>query len=167
VSPSTRKPSRGFTLMELLIVILIIGVLAGLLMPAVMIARESAKKSQTRALIANVAAGVERARAMNGSYPLSTNLVTTLASVDPDAFGPHGKGVVVDTNNLPIAIQDVWGKNLRYQSFEEYTYSAGINTPPTADDDPAPNPDSFQVWSEGPNMTDNSGAGDDINNWTN
>jgi prepilin-type N-terminal cleavage/methylation domain-containing protein/prepilin-type processing-associated H-X9-DG protein len=50
ITPATNRspsvaPTRGFTLVELLVVIAIIGVLIGLLLPAVQAARESARRS--------------------------------------------------------------------------------------------------------------------------
>ena len=54
-----RQPS-GFTLVELLVVITIIGILMGLLIPAVNAARETARKSQCATNMKNLAlAGVQ------------------------------------------------------------------------------------------------------------
>ena len=47
-APAASRPRRGFTLVELLVVIAIIGVLIGLLLPAVQAARESARRSQCK-----------------------------------------------------------------------------------------------------------------------
>jgi len=65
----SRKP--GFTLVELLIVIVIIGVLAGLLVPAIWSAVRRANDARVAADIQVLAQGLESFKAKFGSYPPS------------------------------------------------------------------------------------------------
>ena len=69
----TRHPTTlsrpGFTLIELLVVIAIIAVLIALLIPAVGGARESARKTSTKALMTAVANGVNQFRTDKGRLP--------------------------------------------------------------------------------------------------
>ena len=51
---TTRRPAAGFSLIELLVVISIIAVLAGLLLGGVSMLKAGAKESQARALLANL-----------------------------------------------------------------------------------------------------------------
>jgi len=61
---------RGFTLVELLVVIAIIGVLVGLLLPAVQAARESARQSQCGNNIKQWALGMQTYHDTYGALPL-------------------------------------------------------------------------------------------------
>jgi prepilin-type N-terminal cleavage/methylation domain-containing protein len=66
---SFRRERPGFTLVELLAVIAIVGVLIGLLLPAVQTARESARRSSCQGNLKQMALGVLLFADVNGRLP--------------------------------------------------------------------------------------------------
>jgi prepilin-type N-terminal cleavage/methylation domain-containing protein/prepilin-type processing-associated H-X9-DG protein len=65
----TRTARRGFTLVEMLVVIAIIVTLAGLVLPAIMAARSSASSAQCQSNLRQLGLAVLQYQTQNGSFP--------------------------------------------------------------------------------------------------
>ncbi len=64
-----RRERRGLTLVELLVVLAIIGILAGLIVPAVQAAREAARRAQCSNNLKQIGLGLQNYQAAFGVYP--------------------------------------------------------------------------------------------------
>ncbi|TWT49884.1 Type II secretion system protein G precursor [Thalassoglobus neptunius] len=137
----TRQRRSGFTLLEVLIVLAIIGVIAAMAVPQLLGQANVANERQTRSAILNLEQAAELYAVNNGFEPPAggQDAIQMMMTKDQES----GASAVLD--KLPV---DAWGEPLNY----EY--------PNTKADTDRP-----AIWSSGKNRQNENGSGDDINNW--
>ena len=136
--PRSRRRREGFTLLEVLLVLAILGVIAVMVVPQLMGRQQKANIDVTRSSIKGLESALK------------------LYTVDHDGEYPQGDQEVLEQLMQPTEetdpyvenVNDAWGEMLFYRY------------PGTKQD--ASKPD---IWSSGPNRKNEDGAGDDINNW--
>ena len=99
----------GFTLIEVLLVVAILGILATIVVVNVSGRREEAMRQATRASIANICAAVDLYEVDTGTYPSSLQSLVQNSDNAPNWHGPYVKG------SLPT---DAWGTPFGYSQSE-------------------------------------------------
>jgi general secretion pathway protein G len=135
----------GFTLLEVLLVIAIMGMLAALVAPNVMATGERARIDVTRLLVANsgpIATQINLYKLRTGVYPAGLD---DLCRRPNDAAGANDDGPEAYIGDA-ASFRDVWGQELQYKCPGQINKSG------------------YDLYSFGPDMKE--GGGDDIGNWT-
>ena len=107
--------SRGFTLIEIMVVIVILGILAGLIIPRIMGRPEEAKQLKAKIQIESIETALKLYKLDTGAYPDTEQGLQAL--VQPPETGSPAKnwraGGYLDKGRVP---SDPWGNEFVYLS---------------------------------------------------
>ncbi len=104
-----RRASRGFSLVEMLVVVAIVGLLIGLVGPAAMRQLQSSRVKTTEAQISQVRAALDIYLIDTGTYPSQAQGLQALVTAAPGVAGWNGP--YLRDGALP---QDAWGNAFGY-----------------------------------------------------
>ncbi|WP_377560114.1 type IV pilin protein [Ottowia beijingensis] len=85
-SPFLTKRQRGFTLIELMITVAVIGILAAIAYPSYAEYVRRGHRAEARAGMLQAAQWMERAATATGTYPLTANFPDSLKKVPADRY---------------------------------------------------------------------------------
>ncbi|HVJ87125.1 MAG TPA: type II secretion system major pseudopilin GspG [Caulifigura sp.] len=141
-----RAARSGFTLLEVLIVLAIIGVIAAMVVPRLVAQQRNANIQVTKQSIKGLQSALEIYAVDHGaSFPSGGQEI--LDSLLVSSTAPDGRTLEPYLKAKPL---DAWQRPLFYE------YPANGKT---TLDEPA-------IWSPGPDGKNDNGGGDDINSWT-
>jgi general secretion pathway protein G len=137
-----RKRPRGFTLIEIMVVVVILGVLAATIIPQFLGTTHDAKVSAAKAHIAELESALERLYIHLDRHPATEEGLKML--VEP----PSGEEKKWRGPYIKLLRPDPWGNPYQYRN-------PGVH-----------HPTSFDLWSRGADGVDGGeGTGADIGNW--
>lgn len=137
-----QRRSAGFTLIEIMVVVVIIGVLAATIIPQFIGTTHDAKVSAAKGHVAELESALERFNVHMDRYPTAEEglkaLVEAPSAEDKKWRGPY----------IKLLRPDPWGNPYQYRS-------PGVH-----------HPTSFDVWSRGADGADGGeGEAVDVGNW--
>ncbi len=134
---------RGFTLIEIMLVVIIIGILVAMLVPNIAGRSEQARKTAARTdLESNLSTALDLYKMDVGQYPnTEQGLAALIAQPTASPVPENWSGPYLKKKKIP---KDPWG--------HDYVYTAPGQH----------NPESYDLSSPGPDGVE---SGDDITNW--
>lgn len=110
---SSRRAERGFTLIEIMVVVIILGVLGALVLPNVMSRPDHAKLTAARTDIQSISTALEIYRLDNGRYPTTSQGLDALVTRPTVAPLPRQWSAQGYLKSMPT---DPWGSQYQYAS---------------------------------------------------
>ena len=97
------KPMRGFTVVEMLVIVLILAALAALIIPNALKARMSANDVMAQATLKTIAGGMENFLVIEGDYPSDTDELVNVTPpyVNKDYFVGTQAGFIYEATLDP------------------------------------------------------------------
>jgi general secretion pathway protein G len=114
MQPTKSANQNGFTLIELMVVIVILGILAGLIVPRIMNRPEEAKALKAKMQIESIGTALKLYKLDMGSYPTTEQGLQALVTAPAtDNTSRWRKGGYMDKGKVP---KDPWGHEFIYLS---------------------------------------------------
>lgn len=110
-TPFSRWSNGGFTLIELMVVIVILGILAGIIVPKIMDRPDDAKRMKARVDIEGIKTALKLYKLDNGAYPSTEQGLDALVTMPEPPPKNWKKGGYLD--KLP---KDPWGNEYMFLS---------------------------------------------------
>lgn len=110
-----KRGSSGFTLIELMVVIVILGILAGLIIPRIMGRPEEARQMKAQVQIESIETALRLYKLDNGSYPSTEQGLQALVEAPTVGELPRAwrEGGYLEKGKVP---KDPWGNEYVYLS---------------------------------------------------
>ena len=109
----SKRSARGFTLIEIMVVVIILGVLAALVVPRVMGRTDDAKLAAAKADIASIMQALKLYRLDNGRYPTTDQGLQALLTRPTTEPVPSNwkQGGYLELSTVPV---DPWGEPYKF-----------------------------------------------------
>ncbi len=110
---SMKRGRRGFTLIELMVVIVILGILAGLIIPRIMGRPDEARRAKARIMVEGIETALKLYRLDNGFYPTTEQGLRALTEAPTMPPVPRNwrEGGYLEKGKVP---KDPWGNDFVY-----------------------------------------------------